>query len=1113
MRGASLTYLLVFSSLLFRAEASLTVLARPLAAADFGGTGTDGYPYAILVQIQGWSAAANSQAYLKVYSGSSNEFMWSALGTWSNDIAFSNANQPVVSIDGSGNWVGWIYAKHNHSIIQTVSVRGAKVGSTGTQQTSPSFSLSILSMTTTGDGGWVVRQSSPAENKGIVAYAGTEIVGTYRTEDNGIVEGYSYGPGGFRIAVPAGIIDSLVSLNDDGSRDQVFVGPWVVSAGHETDVSAGGGGVGHGVAGAFPSVVQGGVPAMPAFSLRGESPYVITNAVFVVPPSWSWSHQTADLTVTGGGSPSVAITGDSIVLSSMSLTPTDTVGVAIANVILPDTTAVYAIAVLSGTAPDSVYPVGATPSIFSFSTPLAIADAKQNDANGVPLRNNTLITIRGIVTVANEFGGPSYLQDNSGGMAIFGSSFSTAVQPGDEVLVSGLVQPFSGLSEIVNPVLHAVLSAGNVVDPVIATAQQIAGDGAGGVEVYEGRLVRMNGVTVGGSGTWAANTNYALSDGTGSTEIRIDNSTNLPGTPIPAGSFDLIGVVGQFISNPPYIGGYQVMPRSVADLLTTGPIIASAPIESSIASDALTISWQTIHPGSSALRYGLTPAFELGLVGSPDATTDHTVALTSLSPATVYYIKPFSVAAAETSFASTLVSSSASAPPTTGAINVYFNKSVNTGLAWYQPALGNQNLTARIIGRIDNAHRTIDAALYSLSGAPGNAIATALINARNRGVGVRVIHEYDNGGTQALSMLIGAGIPVINDRFDVVNFGAGLHHNKFFVIDGRGGAPESVWVWTGSWNPTDPGTNDDYQNAIEFQDQALANAYTLEFNEMWGSNTLTPVQANSRFGARKTDNTPHRFVIGGRDVECYFSPSDGVTAHLVAEVSAAQHSVAFALLTFTRSDIATAVIGRHNAGKDVRGVMDNSSDQGSQYTNLTGAGVDVRLKTGGGLFHHKYAIMDAEDPSWHPVLVTGSHNWSSSAENSNNENTVIVRDANIANQYLQEFAARYYQFGGVDTILVGVTPEGTPSSFALWQNFPNPFNPVTHIRFSLPVASDVRLTVFDLLGREVTHLVDGQRAAGLHDVAWDASGVASGVYFYRLSTPAGTLQHSMILIR
>jgi len=84
--------------------------------------------------------------------------------------------------------------------------------------------------------------------------------------------------------------------------------------------------------------------------------------------------------------------------------------------------------------------------------------------------------------------------------------------------------------------------------------------------------------------------------------------------------------------------------------------------------------------------------------------------------------------------------------------------------------------------------------------------------------------------------------------------------------------------------------------------------------------------------------------------------------------------------------------------------------------------------------------------------------------------------------------------------LVGVAEDqaGLPSEFALGQNYPNPFNPTTIISFELPVASDVRLSVYDVLGREVAVLVSERRCAGVHKVGFDASGLSSGVYLYSL---------------
>jgi hypothetical protein len=88
-----------------------------------------------------------------------------------------------------------------------------------------------------------------------------------------------------------------------------------------------------------------------------------------------------------------------------------------------------------------------------------------------------------------------------------------------------------------------------------------------------------------------------------------------------------------------------------------------------------------------------------------------------------------------------------------------------------------------------------------------------------------------------------------------------------------------------------------------------------------------------------------------------------------------------------------------------------------------------------------------------------------------------------------------------------------PLTYELCQNYPNPFNPTTSVTYRLPAASDVRLVVYDILGREVSVLVNERKNAGSYEVKFDAPGLSSGVYFYRLQAGDFVQTHKMLFVR
>jgi phosphatidylserine/phosphatidylglycerophosphate/cardiolipin synthase-like enzyme len=283
---------------------------------------------------------------------------------------------------------------------------------------------------------------------------------------------------------------------------------------------------------------------------------------------------------------------------------------------------------------------------------------------------------------------------------------------------------------------------------------------------------------------------------------------------------------------------------------------------------------------------------------------------------------------------------------------------------------------------IDSARLSVDVAIYDFN---LWSLRDALINAHRRGVNVRMVTESDNLDEPEIQDLKDAGISVLGDRRE------GLMHNKFIVID-------RLDVWTGSMNFT---TNCAYRNdnnLVHFRSSRLAENYTAEFEEMF---------IDDLFGPGSPADTPHpNLTVEGTRLEIYFSPDDGTASHLVELISNAQESVYFMVYSFTSDDIAAAMLEKANEGITVAGVFEESqyrSNIGTEYDNLRLAGLDVRLDSNPRNMHHKVVIIDDA------IVVTGSYNFSASAEKKNDENTLFIHDPHIAAQYLAEFERVYSQ--------------------------------------------------------------------------------------------------------
>lgn len=433
----------------------------------------------------------------------------------------------------------------------------------------------------------------------------------------------------------------------------------------------------------------------------------------------------------------------------------------------------------------------------------------------------------------------------------------------------------------------------------------------------------------------------------------------------------------------------------------------------------------------------------------------------------------------------------ASPSTSSGVISVYFNHEVNTTYAQIQPAtnLGNM-LDEMLINYINACENTLDIAIYSSSSpAADTGIAGAINAAYDRGVQVRVI--YDSGTTSTMIGLLNVNIPRLASPS---GSSYGLMHNKFVIFDANHSDPNKPYVWTGSTNWTVAQIDGpDRNSVITIQDQALAQGYKIEFEEMWGSTTMTPDTIVSEFGSFKTDNTPHHYIIGGKTIDSYFSPSDGANAQIINAINSADSDINVATMLITRSDISTALINKYNAGiVDTNIVTDTQNPSGNQFNILQAAlPLNHVVKfTNAGTMHHKFMVVDNFNAASDPLVLVGSHNWSSSAENKNDENTLIVHDLNIANQYYQAFAYLYLDAGGT---LLNI-PQTASQDLSL---FPNPTQGFFTIKTQNNSSLDnIAMKIYDALGK----CIDSQQYSDLSSKTLSLGDQPAGLYFVTLQS-------------
>jgi phosphatidylserine/phosphatidylglycerophosphate/cardiolipin synthase-like enzyme len=292
-------------------------------------------------------------------------------------------------------------------------------------------------------------------------------------------------------------------------------------------------------------------------------------------------------------------------------------------------------------------------------------------------------------------------------------------------------------------------------------------------------------------------------------------------------------------------------------------------------------------------------------------------------------------------------------------------------------------IKSKLVELLETAQRSIVVCVFELN-LP--EVIETLVEKHKSGVDVRVIVDADYQHEKEMKELYRAEVPVHFDERRA------FMHNKFAVIDG-------LRVWTGSYNFTSNGTYKNDNNAILIESEDLAENYTKEFDEMWNHNR--GFFSSEGFGPKSSASTPNpKIEFSEFELENYFAPEDRIEPKILREISAAQKTIHVLAFSYTSDSIEALMKSKLRDGVLVKTLFHGSGakTEYSAFAGLKKAGADCQISFNTrGVMHHKVIIIDSK------VVITGSYNFSKNANESNDENILIIRSPHIARVYEEEF--------------------------------------------------------------------------------------------------------------
>ncbi len=303
----------------------------------------------------------------------------------------------------------------------------------------------------------------------------------------------------------------------------------------------------------------------------------------------------------------------------------------------------------------------------------------------------------------------------------------------------------------------------------------------------------------------------------------------------------------------------------------------------------------------------------------------------------------------------------------------------------------NRNCTHAVckefVNLINNAQSSIDLAVYGWADIP--KINSALNNAKNRGVEIRIVYDTSSGREYYYPETLNLIKKYENARSDEIpenkKLTNMLMHNKFAVFD-------RSKIYTGSMNFSSTGFSGFNHNCVMIiNSKRIAEIYEKEFEQMY----------NGKFHTLKDRTTGNSDLqIGNTNISVYFSPQDkALSNHVLLLIKNSRKYIYIPAFLFTHKALCTEIINAKKRGVDIKVIIDATNTYGehSAFKKLRNSGVPVKVENFAGKMHAKALIIDDE------YLIAGSTNFSNSGENRNDENLLIIKNSRLTSFYRNYF--------------------------------------------------------------------------------------------------------------